>query len=116
MAAQSGLLLGRKVELAQIAAFLGAELPAALVLEGEGERIVVHVKGDGGPAEEVVREEGVRMASATGRRVLAVRAAESEVQLSFAGLADLLEGVVDEALPGLPAPQRRALEAALLLV
>ena len=105
MAAQPELLLGRKAELAQIAAFLEAEPPAALVLEGEA-----------GIGKTRVWEEGVRMASAPGGRVLAVRAAGSEVQLSFAGLADLLGGVVDEALPGLPAPQRHALEAALLLV
>jgi hypothetical protein len=104
MAARSDLPLGRKAELAQIAAFLEAEPPAALVLEG--------VAGIG---KTRVWEEGVRMASAAGRRVLSVRAAGSEVQLSFAGLADLLEGV-EEARPGLPAPQRRALEAALLLV
>ena len=34
---------------------------------------------------------------------------------SFAALGDLLVGVVDEVLPDLPAPQRRALEAALPL-
>src|SRR5215204_5873255 len=105
MSAQSELLLGRKAELAQIAAFLEAEPPAALVLEGEA-----------GIGKTRVWEEGVRIASAAGYRVLAVRAAGSEVQLSFAGLADLVEGVVGEALPGLPAPQRHALEAALLLV
>jgi DNA-binding CsgD family transcriptional regulator len=105
VAAQPELLLGRKPELAQIAAFLEAKPPAALVLEGEA-----------GIGKTRVWEEGVRLASAPGGRVLAVRAAGSEVQLSFAGLADLLGGIVDEALPGLPAPQRNALEAALLRV
>jgi len=104
MAAQFELLLGRQAELAQIAAFLDAEAPAALVLEGEA-----------GIGKTRVWEEGVRIAATAGCRVLAARVAGSEVQLSFAGLADLLDGVVDEALPGLPAPQRRALEAALLL-
>jgi hypothetical protein len=35
-------------------------------------------------------------------------------RLTFAGLADLLRAVADEALPQLPAPQARALEVALL--
>src|SRR5439155_17336491 len=42
------------------------------------------------------------------------RPAGSEVQLSFASLGDLLEGVLEESLDELPAPQRRALEVALL--
>ena len=104
MAAHAELLLGRKEELAQVAAFLEAEAPAALVLEGEA-----------GIGKTRVWEEGVRMAAASGLRVLAARTAGSEVQLSFAGIADLLDGVVEEALPSLPGPRRRALEAALLL-
>jgi hypothetical protein len=42
--------------------------------------------------------------------VLARRAAESEARLSYAALGDLF----DFELPDLPAPQRRALDAALL--
>jgi DNA-binding CsgD family transcriptional regulator len=101
---QADLLLGRNAELAQAASFLESELPAALVLEGEA-----------GIGKTCLWEEGVRMAAAAGFRVLATRAAGSEVQLSFAGLGDLLHGVVDKARDGLPGPQRRALEAALLL-
>jgi DNA-binding CsgD family transcriptional regulator len=97
-------LVGRNAELARIATFLGAELPGAIVLEGEA-----------GIGKTRVWEESVRAASASGFRVLATRAAGAEVQLSFAGLGDLLGGVLDETLPGLPWPQRRALEAALLL-
>jgi DNA-binding CsgD family transcriptional regulator len=102
--AQAELLLGRNAELAQIGVFLEAEPPAALVLEGEA-----------GIGKTRVWEESVRMATALGSRVLGMRASGSEVQLSFAGLGDLFDGVVEEALPGLPGPQRRALEAALLL-
>jgi hypothetical protein len=47
--------------------------------------------------------------------VLTSRPAESETSLSYAGLADLLGGVVDEVLPSLAPIQRRALESALLL-
>jgi ATP/maltotriose-dependent transcriptional regulator MalT len=104
MEAPAELLVGRNAELEQIATFLNAELPAALVLEG-----------DAGIGKTRIWEEGVRTASAAGVRVLATRAAGSEVQLSFAGLGDLLHAVMGEALPELPAPQRRSLEAALLL-
>jgi hypothetical protein len=46
--------------------------------------------------------------------VLSCRPNESEAKLSFAALGDLLEGVADESLEGLPPPQRAALEVALL--
>jgi DNA-binding CsgD family transcriptional regulator len=104
MAAKAESLLGRNAELAQIATALEGELPAALVLEGEA-----------GIGKTRVWEEGLRTASAVGFRVLTTRAAGSEVQLSFAGLGDLLYAVVGDALPLLPRPQRRAVEAALLL-
>jgi DNA-binding CsgD family transcriptional regulator len=46
-------------------------------------------------------------------RVLASRPSESDAELPFAALGDLLDGVPAD---GLPAPQRRALEIALLRV
>jgi DNA-binding CsgD family transcriptional regulator len=46
--------------------------------------------------------------------VLRCRPVESEGRLAYAGLADLLAEVPDSAMAGLPAPQRRALEVALL--
>src|SRR5262249_17693322 len=39
----------------------------------------------------------------------------SEADLSFAGLSDLLAGVLPEVINGIPGPQREALEVALLL-
>jgi DNA-binding CsgD family transcriptional regulator/tetratricopeptide (TPR) repeat protein len=47
--------------------------------------------------------------------VLVARAAQGEMPLSFAGVADLLGGELDELLPALAAPRREALEVALLL-
>src|SRR5262249_29999039 len=47
--------------------------------------------------------------------VLPCRPAEWEPTLSSAALGALLHGVLDQALPQLPPPQRRALEVALLL-
>ena len=48
-------------------------------------------------------------------RVLACRGVEAEASLSFAGLSDLLAPVLDDVVPSLLPPRRRALEVALLL-
>ena len=48
-------------------------------------------------------------------RVLRALPAESESALSFAGVGDLLDSVLDEGLAPLPAGQRRALSRALVL-
>jgi DNA-binding CsgD family transcriptional regulator len=99
-------LIGRRHELATIDAFLGedADGAAALVLEGEA-----------GIGKTSVWREGVERAEGRGYRVLMARPVGAEVRLSFAGLGDLLTEAASEALPRLPAPQRRALEAALAL-
>jgi DNA-binding CsgD family transcriptional regulator len=48
-------------------------------------------------------------------RVLSSRPAEAERNFALAGLGDLFEGALDEVLPALAPPRRRALEVALLL-
>ena len=58
---------------------------------------------------------GVEHARELGMRVLSSRPVEAERGLALVGLGDLFEDVVDEVLPPLPAPRRRALEVALLL-
>jgi hypothetical protein len=47
--------------------------------------------------------------------VLSARPAEVERDLAYVGLRDLLEDVLPEVSPMLPAPRRHALESALLL-
>ncbi len=98
-------LVGREEELARLeeAFDLAAEGSAALVLDGEP-----------GIGKTALWRAGISRAGARGFRVLVARPAEAERELSFAGLADLLSGVVDE-LDALPPPQRRALRVALLL-
>lgn len=59
-------------------------------------------------------EAGVEAAAGRGRVVLAARPSGAEAQLAFAALTDLLESVDLARIPALPAPQRNALEAALL--
>jgi DNA-binding NarL/FixJ family response regulator len=98
-------VLGRDDELAAIATFLadGPSPAAALVLEGEA-----------GIGKTTLWLRAVEQA-ADSYRVLSARPAEADEQLAFAGLGDLLSGVLDQVLAGLPPPQRAALEVALML-
>ena len=100
-------VVGREPELAALRGFLadGAPLPAALVLEG-----------DAGIGKTTLWRAAIEIAGEAGHRVLRCQAAVAESQLAFAALSDLLAGALDDTLPGLPLPQRRALEIALLLV
>jgi hypothetical protein len=99
-------IVGRNEELSLVAAFLEApaQLPAALLLEGEA-----------GIGKSTVWRHGVELARANGFRVVETRPSESETALSFAGLGDLLGDAAAEVLPELPPPQKGALEVALLL-
>jgi DNA-binding CsgD family transcriptional regulator len=98
-------LLGRHNELAELERFVAGICERSAVL---------FVEGEPGIGKTTLWGEGRRLAGERGYSVLACRAVESEAKLGFAGLGDLLEPVLDEALPNLPAPQRRALEVALL--
>jgi AAA ATPase domain len=99
-------VVGRDREMAAVAALLDAvpSGPCGLLLEGAA-----------GIGKTTVWRAGAAWAAERSCTVLSCRPAESEATLSFAALGDLLEGVVGRALAGLPAPQRRALEVALLL-
>src|SRR6516165_2511765 len=99
-------VVGRDREMAAVAAFLDA-VPSGtcgLVLEGAA-----------GVGKTTVWRAGAAQAAGRSYTVLSCRPAELEATLSFAALGDLLDGVLDRALPQLPPPQRRALEVALLL-
>ena len=95
-------LIGREIELdAALTAF--ATLPAVVALEGEA-----------GIGKTSVWRAVLDQLEARDNAVLSARPAEAETHLSYAGLADLLDPVLDDTLAELPAPQRQALEAALL--
>ncbi|MBA3383718.1 MAG: ATP-binding protein [Actinobacteria bacterium] len=98
-------IVGREAELAAVARFLDSLQAgaAALVIEGEA-----------GIGKTTVWREAVRGAESRSLRVLQARPAESEAKLSYAALADLVGDAFDEARAALPAPQERALAAALL--
>jgi len=72
------------------------------------------IGGAEGIGKTTVWKTAVSLASERGRRVLTARPVESEATFAFAAVADLLRDSIDEALAELPAPQRSALEAALL--
>jgi DNA-binding CsgD family transcriptional regulator len=99
-------VVSREEELASIHAFIAEAEggPGALVLEGEA-----------GIGKSTLWLAGVETARAQGMRVLSSRPAEAECGLAHVGLGDLFEDVLDDVLPALSAPRRRALEVALLL-
>src|SRR5215471_10464327 len=98
-------VVGRDRELDALGAFLDGMLsePCGLVLQGEA-----------GIGKTTLWNTGAALAAERSYRVLSCRPAESEATLSYAALGDLLETVLDQGLTLLPAPQRRALEIALL--
>ena len=100
-------VIGREHELQEIERLLAGarEGFGALLLEGEA-----------GIGKTTVFREALRRAEASCLKVLACRPGESEATLSFAALGDLLRGVPSEPWQALPAPQRRALEVALLQI
>src|SRR5262245_10774286 len=105
MSSQAVAVLGRERELDSPDRFPAAvaEHPAGLLLEGEV-----------GIGKTTLWQRVVAGARTRTYHVLVSRPVESETQLAFAALGDLLEDVPTEAMSGLPDPQRRALEVALL--
>jgi DNA-binding CsgD family transcriptional regulator len=104
--AHGSAIFGRENELATVSAFTSAASNGwgALVLEGEP-----------GIGKTTLWHAALEQAGQRGVEVLACSPASGERQLSFAALADLLADRIADASDWLPAPQRRALEVALLL-
>ena len=99
-------LIGRERELEAAAGFLSGLQDGLAVLVFAGEP---------GIGKTTVWWEAVGRARASSFVVLSTRPVQAEAGLAFAGLADLLEPVAGEVLPGLAQPQQRALKVALLL-
>jgi DNA-binding CsgD family transcriptional regulator/tetratricopeptide (TPR) repeat protein len=97
-------LVGRESELALLRQFVLADAaPTALALTGGP-----------GVGKTTLWEAGAEIARQQGLGVLSARPSDAETGLSFAAVADLLDGVDVGSLAGVPAPQLRALEVALL--
>ncbi len=99
-------MFGRGYELGVVDVFLDGlpAGPSGLLIEGEA-----------GIGKTTVWTAAVAAAGARSHLILSSRPAEAEATLSFAALADLMTGILEPVLPELPAPQRVALEVALLL-
>jgi DNA-binding CsgD family transcriptional regulator len=96
-------IVGREVELAAIERFL----------DGGPSRLLT-INGAAGIGKTTLWSAAVERARELGYRVLACRPAETERDLSFAGLTALMsDAIVDELAPYLPGPRHRALEIAL---
>jgi DNA-binding CsgD family transcriptional regulator len=96
-------IFGREAELAILHDFVQAAGQRALVLSGGP-----------GIGKTTLWQAGIGAARERRLRVLSARASGAEAQLAFAALIDLLDTVDADDLSALPAPQRRALEVALL--
>jgi DNA-binding CsgD family transcriptional regulator len=101
----AGEVVGRESERAILQLFLDSipTGPSALLLSG-----------DPGIGKTTVWKEGLAGAQLRTYRTISCRPVEAETRLSYAALGDLLEPVLEAALPAVPEPQRRALEVALL--
>ena len=97
-------VVGREQELEALRAFLEMRASApALVLTGGA-----------GLGKTTLWEEAVATARRRRMRALVARPSDVEAKLAFAALIDLFDGVATDELESVPAPQRHALEVALL--
>ena len=71
--------------------------------------------GEAGAGKSTLWRGGVAAAEQAGHRVLSAEPSASETDMSFAGLSDVVAGMLGEVPAGIPAPQLEALEVALLL-
>ena len=107
IAAMAGItIIGREAEVAAIG--------ACVADVGPGPRALVLV-GEAGIGKTTLWRMAVRQVEADAGAVLVCRGIEVEASLSFAGLSELVGPVLEEVLPSLAEPRRRALEVALLL-
>jgi DNA-binding CsgD family transcriptional regulator len=99
-------VVGRDAELASLHDFVKRVMvgSTALVLEGEA-----------GMGKTTLWRAAVKHAEDLGMTVLQAQPVESETMLSYTGIGDLLDPVLEDALQPLPAVQRHALSRALVL-
>ena len=87
----------------------------ASIVAGARERLTAVVfEGAAGIGKTTVFREALRVADTNGFRVFACRPGETDAAVSFTAVGDLFGAVSDAELGALSAPQRRAVEVALL--
>jgi len=96
-------LVGRAAELHQVERFLS---------DADDALLAVLIEGEAGSGKTAVMSVVIERPHT---RLLRCQGAEAEAGYGYSGLADLLGGLVEDGLAGLPGPQRCALEVALLL-
>ena len=100
--------LVRTAEWSQVREFVAAtpsrEVPALLTVTGEA-----------GAGKSTLWRAGLDLAAEVGCRVQRSEPSAGEADSSFAGLSDLLAGILPEVAGAIPGPQLEALEVALLL-
>lgn len=75
---------------------------------------VAALQGDAGSGKTTLWEHALGLLSQKGAQILIARPVATEAALSFSGLRDLFDPVLDHVAADLPAPLRTALEVALL--
>ena len=90
------------------------ELRAASELFGDSPSRAVLLTGEPGIGKTAIWCDLLEQARDRGYFVLSAMPSGAEVQLTFAALGDLIDGLGQSALDRLAAPQRRALDVALL--
>ena len=88
-----------------------SELVGRLLSDVGDRGAAIVFRGGAGSGKTALLLDARRAAAARGMRILATSGVESEAHLAFAGLHRLLRPLV-HGIPALPAPQRRALQAA----
>jgi hypothetical protein len=73
------------------------------------------IAGEAGAGKSTLWRSAIDAAAQAGHRVLRSERSATEAELSFAGLSDLLGDLMSSVGHDIPAPQREALEVALLL-
>jgi DNA-binding CsgD family transcriptional regulator len=101
---RSEQVIGREKEFAALEAFLA----------GDCSRRTLVLVGGPGVGKTTLWDAGSQSARERGRRLLTARPSGAETQFAYSALVDLLDDVGADDLSGLAAPQRRALEAAIL--
>jgi DNA-binding CsgD family transcriptional regulator len=99
-------VVGRDDELAACAELIGRL--------GYGPSEALVLLGEPGIGKTTIWETALDEGRKAAQRVLVCRPAASEAALTYVGLVDLLGSELEDVLPELPAPQRTALQVAIL--